>query len=663
MDMEFRFFIFSLMLIGFGNTLQQFSNQPEYTEVNPGQSVVLSCKVQDKGGQCIWQRDRRPIGMYAGKYEWAADRDSGDCSLRISNAKLDFDDGLWECQVTNSAIDVLDSLTSEPAQLVVRVPPQMVSIVYNGSHVERPGNITVQSDTNAMVQCVSAGANPVPNLRWFIGDEEISHNAYQMNSTMEGTSKSWIATSTLEFKIRRDQHNRILRCVSEHEALLEKKLETGIKLNVQYAPVVSLRTSLPADLEEGVDSASILCEADANPPATIIWRKVGSLEILGLQENLEFDPIDRNHAGSYTCEARNAIGSSELVESTVDVKYPPSDVLVFGANDGNLIVPVGGSTRLECQADAKPAPLFKWFQKTEDGMIPRGEGRFLVLSSMSYEYQGEYHCSASNIISNRERSAISSSISVKITGPPQFVPFTDQHVTVTKGEDAILRLAFCSNPKPSKITWQWGHITLEAGAGLQGRYVAEAIIKSKRANCYEARLRIQRTEQTDSRFFSLTVENEKGSDLSTLTLHVTESVSLAAVVGVIVACLMLLILVTLCLLYAFRSERCCFSSKGNLKSSSDIEKGKLDLSLSNGHNGKLSSTSSNSSIKSGKASLQYADLQLPRASNNGSMRAKSNRQKHPDYGLPSVTPVPCSPKNDTMNITNGNWPIRNIVNV
>jgi hypothetical protein len=50
---------------------------------------------------------------------------------------------------------------------------------------------------------------------------------------MEETSKSWIVTSTLEFKIRRDQHNRILRCVSEHEALLEKKLETGIKLNVQ----------------------------------------------------------------------------------------------------------------------------------------------------------------------------------------------------------------------------------------------------------------------------------------------------------------------------------------------------------------------------------------------------------------------------------------------
>jgi hypothetical protein len=40
-----------------------------------------------------------------------------------------------------------------------------------------------------------------------------------------------------------------------------------------------------------------LCEADANPPATIIWRKVGSLEILGLQESLEFDYIDRNHGG------------------------------------------------------------------------------------------------------------------------------------------------------------------------------------------------------------------------------------------------------------------------------------------------------------------------------------------------------------------------------
>lgn len=84
----------------------------------------------------------QPVGIYPKKYEWAARPLSGssngilhqdlhppppppmqiggDCSLWIRSATLDFDDGLWECQVTASDFTAQDALTSQPVRLVVR---------------------------------------------------------------------------------------------------------------------------------------------------------------------------------------------------------------------------------------------------------------------------------------------------------------------------------------------------------------------------------------------------------------------------------------------------------------------------------------------------------------------------------------------------------------
>ena len=62
----------------------------------------------------------QPIGLYNGKYEWAARSGSGDCSLNIMAIDIKFDDGLWECQVTASSFESQDALASKPARLVVR---------------------------------------------------------------------------------------------------------------------------------------------------------------------------------------------------------------------------------------------------------------------------------------------------------------------------------------------------------------------------------------------------------------------------------------------------------------------------------------------------------------------------------------------------------------
>ena len=48
------------------------------------------------------------------------DREEGDCSLRVKEANIDYDNGVWQCQVTASDFTQRDTLISEGAELIVR---------------------------------------------------------------------------------------------------------------------------------------------------------------------------------------------------------------------------------------------------------------------------------------------------------------------------------------------------------------------------------------------------------------------------------------------------------------------------------------------------------------------------------------------------------------
>lgn len=60
-----------------------------------------------------------------------------------------------------------------------------------------------------------------------------------------------------------------------------------------------------------------------------------------------------------------------------------------------------------------------------------------------------------------------------VSGAPQVLRYTvERNVQVEKGQDAVIQIVFCSDPRPSSASWEWGSLRLEAGNG-RGRYVAE----------------------------------------------------------------------------------------------------------------------------------------------------------------------------------------------
>lgn len=62
----------------------------------------------------------QPVALHTGKYEWAGRPQLGDCSFRIQEVDIRFDDGEWTCQVTSSDYQTQDALSSDIARLVVR---------------------------------------------------------------------------------------------------------------------------------------------------------------------------------------------------------------------------------------------------------------------------------------------------------------------------------------------------------------------------------------------------------------------------------------------------------------------------------------------------------------------------------------------------------------
>lgn len=110
--------IFPLIFSGFF-CAQQFEVKPSAVEVNPGDSALLTCKVHNRQGECAWLKDGKVMGRIDTKYEFLREPADGDCSIRIRNAKIEEDDGMWQCQVTQISLTE-PTLTAPDVKFTVR---------------------------------------------------------------------------------------------------------------------------------------------------------------------------------------------------------------------------------------------------------------------------------------------------------------------------------------------------------------------------------------------------------------------------------------------------------------------------------------------------------------------------------------------------------------
>lgn len=54
---------------------------------------------------------------------------------------------------------------------------------------------------------------------------------------------------------------------------------------------------------------------------------------------------------------------------------------------------------------------------------------------------------------------------------------SEKHEVVAhRGDNAMLSVVVCADPRPRRTAWEWGSLQLEAGAGI-GRYQADELLQ------------------------------------------------------------------------------------------------------------------------------------------------------------------------------------------
>ena len=463
----------------------------------------------------------QPVGMYPGKYSLSPS--PGDCSLTIHNVDISLDDGAWECQVTATSFSSQDALAGESARLTVSVAPESVVLQYGGREVAG-GQLSLTDNTVETVVCVSRNSNPAPLLSWYLGDTALT-TGLQTN-TSEGESERWRAEGRLSHRFSVRDQGSVLRCVATHSGYgnSQGRQEVSVQLDILYRPIVTITRRDSSDqLEDGESSVQLSCRVNSNPASTVSWARLdqaGHHRKVHSGPELELKPVRRENGGTYLCTATNTVGQSDPGQTTVSVMFPPARVEVRPG--GSLVVGLHNSTRLECEAEGEPTPRYQWLHTTPSGeTVVRSYSSQLLLPSVSYRDQGQYSCLATNIIRGRRREERSAPVVVGVTGPPQVVSQSGQVVGID-GSDVRLEAEVCSDPSPSRSSWNWGGVVVESGEeeGEGGRFRADLVSAPSSPHCYLSRLTVRGVGQEDSRQYTLTVINIHGNTSQPVRLTV-----------------------------------------------------------------------------------------------------------------------------------------------
>ncbi|ALC40438.1 Dscam, partial [Drosophila busckii] len=222
------------------------------------------------------------------------------------------------------------------------------------------------------------------------------------------------------------------------------------------------------------------------------------------------------HAGNYTCQARNHVGVAQRA-AWLTVNVPPRWIL----EPTDKAFAQGSDAKVECKADGFPKPQVTWkkavgdtpgeykdLKKSDNIRVEEGT---LHIDNIQKTNEGYYLCEAINGIG----SGLSAVIMVSVQAPPEFTEKL-RNQTARRGEPAVLQCE-AKGEKPIGILWNMNNMRLDPKN--DNRYTIREEILSAGVM---SSLSIKRTERSDSALFTCVATNAFGSDDASINMIVQE---------------------------------------------------------------------------------------------------------------------------------------------
>ncbi|XP_011480590.1 nectin-1 isoform X2 [Oryzias latipes] len=169
--------------------------------------------------------------------------------------------------------------------------------------------------------CMAANGKPPSVIKW---ETRIKGDAtYQETRNQNGTVT---VRSNYQVTPSRETHKQKLTCIVTYRG---ERITESVVLNVQYEPEVKIE-GFDGNWYLNRQTVQLTCRADANPPVTIYqWKLLnGSLPSnVEIKNNTLFfkGPVTYDLAGTYVCDATNAIGTRTGVVDVNITDFPSPD--------------------------------------------------------------------------------------------------------------------------------------------------------------------------------------------------------------------------------------------------------------------------------------------------------------------------------------------------
>ncbi|KAM9782771.1 LOW QUALITY PROTEIN: B-cell receptor CD22-like [Neosynchiropus ocellatus] len=273
----------------------------------------------------------------------------------------------------------------------------------------------------------SASGNPAPTYSWFRPDQAPSQGQDLIIPSI---------TASQSGRYRCDATNK------------HGQGSSSLDLEVQFPPEVEITASATSIQRGG--TMDLKCTVKkSNPEATSFWWRKDQQYVSSAQA-YTVGSTQPEHAGSYTCTARNSIGQGTSDPLQIQVEYPPRNTRVQVPSGLNGRVSAGKELRLTCATDAYPAAnSFSWFHASQTPLSHYRNidgGSTMTIEKVQRADEGCYKCSATN------------SIGTDYSGPQCFkVQYAPSNFKlsmvpeVTEGQTFTIRCNVSSFP-PSSLT-------------------------------------------------------------------------------------------------------------------------------------------------------------------------------------------------------------------
>ncbi|CAD5233395.1 unnamed protein product [Bursaphelenchus xylophilus] len=468
-----------------------------------GDSISLNCPIKDPSfiGNITWLYDLKPIDPTATKFTVL----HNGRKLIVHDANLQ-DQGTYTCVVKNLAGENRADYT-----LDIMVPPSIEML-------ERDRRRTVVENGTLVLECAANG-NPEPIIRWYRDGQKLDHS----NVALVIPGARFAGTSLRLENIKADTGGGRYTCEAQNAAGI---VDEDISVEVMTKPRIQ-RLNQPADLDGEIGGrVEIHCPVQGTPAPYVTWLRDGTplnaaphsnqIYVSHNQQRLNFVSLQREHAATYTCVAKNAAGNDTrdfrlrfLEEPRIDESNVPAE----------HVFTINSTIAVQCPADGRPDPTIAWLRDgvplgVADAIGAKGQDERVVLLNGGKELRidkaklsdaGRYTCVATNIAGIADMDTF-----VKILDIPRFdgkPTSATQNVASLLNKPAVLECKVKNWDDSMEIEWRKDGRTIGGAKGVVEGIDEEYI----QITDHGRKLHILSAQKSDAVQWTCIVKNDAGS--------------------------------------------------------------------------------------------------------------------------------------------------------